>query len=242
MVGLLFFLLLTICILVWLNMRPGCLRHHRHRPVQDAATVPCPIRSRRKPPWVAREIVRLKARSPEFGCRAIADAFNRRFAERGVSVGKTYVATLLKRRRADHDDLHGKLVAFGCWHNHTRPHQHLHVCTPTEAGAGGMTSEHSRDISQEVRRNVLSEGGKRLPTLQRNRLLRASGRRLEMLSGRSRRAFQKTSVSAVGSGCGQHGRDSVTGGGHAGSASSLAGGTRACGCGTCGCGAAAFHR
>ena len=101
MVGLLFVLLLTICILVWLNMPPGCLRHHRHRPMQGAATVPCPIRSRRKPPWVAREIARLKAWSPEFGRRAIADAFNRHFAERDVSVGKTYVATLLKKHRAE---------------------------------------------------------------------------------------------------------------------------------------------
>lgn len=101
MIGLLFFLLLAVFILARLSMRSGCRRHHRHRPVQDAVTMPCPIRSRRKPPWVAREIVRLKAWSPEFGCRAIADAFNRHFAERDVSVGKTYVATLLKNRRAE---------------------------------------------------------------------------------------------------------------------------------------------
>ncbi len=101
MVGLLFFLLLAACILARLSMRPGYHRHHWHRPVQDAITVPCPLRSRCKPPWVAREIVRLKAWSPEFGCRAIADAFNRHFAERDVSVGKTYVATLLKKHRAE---------------------------------------------------------------------------------------------------------------------------------------------
>lgn len=94
MVGLLFFLLLAACILARLSMRPGYHRHHWHRPVQDAITVPCPLRSRCKPPWVAREIVRLKAWSPEFGCRAIADAFNRHFAERDVSVGKTYLISV----------------------------------------------------------------------------------------------------------------------------------------------------
>ena len=41
---------------------------------------------------------------------------------------------------ADHDDLHGKLVAFRCWYNHIRPHQHLHGHTPAEAWAGRKKS------------------------------------------------------------------------------------------------------
>ena len=93
----LFYCLLWLALLRW--------RHHgpriRRRPVLDAQTCPHSVRSQRKPPWVAREIVRLKAWSPDLGCRTIAEVFNRRFAERDVSVGKTYVATLLKKRRTD---------------------------------------------------------------------------------------------------------------------------------------------
>ncbi len=41
---------------------------------------------------------------------------------------------------ADRDDLHCKLVAFRCWYNHVRPHQHLHGRTPAEAWAGRRKS------------------------------------------------------------------------------------------------------
>jgi transposase InsO family protein len=48
-----------------------------------------------------RELIKLKALAPELGCRSIAEVFNRRFAKRRVSVGKSYVAALLRRRRLD---------------------------------------------------------------------------------------------------------------------------------------------
>jgi hypothetical protein len=59
------------------------------------------VRNHPKPPWVRRELISLKAWSPELGCRMIAEVFNRQFAERGVSVGKTHVADVLRRSRSD---------------------------------------------------------------------------------------------------------------------------------------------
>ena len=63
---------------------------------------PSPVRGQRKPPWVARELIRIKAWSPELGCRVIAEVFNREFAvARRMTVGKTYVANLLRERRLE---------------------------------------------------------------------------------------------------------------------------------------------
>lgn len=46
--------------------------------------------------------MRIKAHAQESGCRAIADIFNKRFAaERGISVGKTYVAGILREHMAE---------------------------------------------------------------------------------------------------------------------------------------------
>ena len=92
---------LLLCLL-WLALLPWRSRNHRarQRPVLDTGAA-CIVRSQRKPPWVAREIIRIKAWSPELGCRTITEIFNRQFADHGISVGKTYVATLLKKRRAE---------------------------------------------------------------------------------------------------------------------------------------------
>ncbi len=57
-----------------------------------------------KPAWVRKEVIRLKALMPEAGCRAIADIFNRRFAaKRRITVGKTFVAELLRKHRYEID-------------------------------------------------------------------------------------------------------------------------------------------
>src|SRR6267143_2724332 len=57
-----------------------------------------------KPAWVRREIIRLKALMPEAGCRRIADSFNRRFAaKRRTTVGKTFVAELVRQHRYEID-------------------------------------------------------------------------------------------------------------------------------------------
>lgn len=46
-------------------------------------------------------MIRLRAWSPELGCRTLAEAFNRQFAERGMSVSKSHVADVLRRATAD---------------------------------------------------------------------------------------------------------------------------------------------
>jgi transposase InsO family protein len=55
-----------------------------------------------KPAWVRREIIRIKAHAHESGCRAVADIFNRHFAaEKGITVGKSYVACILRTHSAE---------------------------------------------------------------------------------------------------------------------------------------------
>ena len=54
-------------------------------------------RFKAKPAWVKKEIIRLKALMREAGCRKIADVFNRQFqASHNVTVGKTYVANVIR--------------------------------------------------------------------------------------------------------------------------------------------------
>src|SRR5712671_4678107 len=53
-----------------------------------------------KPAWARQEIIRLKALMPYAGCGAVSDIFNRRFAaKRRVTVGKTFVAELIRQQR-----------------------------------------------------------------------------------------------------------------------------------------------
>jgi putative transposase len=73
--------------------------HNWHDSPSLAAS--CEVRSQPKPQWVRDELVRLKAWSPDLGCRVIAEIFNRQFAERRVSVGKTYVAGVFCRSKSE---------------------------------------------------------------------------------------------------------------------------------------------
>lgn len=67
---------------------------------QRGFVAPVFCRGRRKPDWVVRELVRLKARMPEAGCRKVADTFNRCFAaRRRMTVSKSYVVDVLRRER-----------------------------------------------------------------------------------------------------------------------------------------------
>jgi transposase InsO family protein len=60
------------------------------------------FRSRAKPAWVRREIIRMSALMPNAGCRRIAGSFNRRFAaKRRMTVGKSFVAEVIRRHRYD---------------------------------------------------------------------------------------------------------------------------------------------
>ncbi len=56
---------------------------------------------RKKPVWVKREVIRLKSLMPHEGCRTIALAFNSLFTKKGETVGKTYVAEIIKRHAVE---------------------------------------------------------------------------------------------------------------------------------------------
>lgn len=57
------------------------------------------MRGAKKPEWVAREIIRMKALMPQAGCRSLVGSFNRRFVHRGMSVGKSYVNDTLRKHK-----------------------------------------------------------------------------------------------------------------------------------------------
>jgi transposase InsO family protein len=58
-------------------------------------------RNHPKPPWVRSAVIRYKALSPGMSCRIIEQVFNREYADRGMSVGKTYVGDVLRKHHAD---------------------------------------------------------------------------------------------------------------------------------------------
>jgi transposase InsO family protein len=61
-----------------------------------------PSLNQRKPDWVRREIIRLRAWSPNLGCRKIADVFNRQFAvTKRMTISKSYVADVLRASGAE---------------------------------------------------------------------------------------------------------------------------------------------
>jgi len=63
---------------------------------------PLPFRTfQRKPKWVKREVIRIKAHAEKSGCRAVADIFNRHHVATGFSVSKSYVATILRNHQSE---------------------------------------------------------------------------------------------------------------------------------------------
>jgi hypothetical protein len=75
-----------------------CLGGHPRRYWRVATTEGLPHRSRAKPAWIQREVLRLKALMPHSGCRKIANSFNRRFAlARQMTVGKCYVSDTIRK-------------------------------------------------------------------------------------------------------------------------------------------------
>jgi transposase InsO family protein len=84
---------------LWRRLR-GAAASTRRAGRSRVSRVPvfCPSRNQRKPDWVRREVIRLRAWSPTLGCRKIADAFNRQHEiARRESVSKSYVADVLRR-------------------------------------------------------------------------------------------------------------------------------------------------
>lgn len=87
------------CFMLWCwHWRPGEPPRACRRKASSAVT----RRSRAKPYWVHREVIRLKAlMAPDTGCRPVANTFNRRFArhanvDRRMTVGRTFVAETIR--------------------------------------------------------------------------------------------------------------------------------------------------
>ena len=92
----LFISLLILCsfLIIHIKSEPRILRKTK----KERFCFKCKL----KPEWVKREILRIKAHVPNAGCRQIADIFNRKFyAEKEISVGKTYVSMLLRKHIAE---------------------------------------------------------------------------------------------------------------------------------------------
>ncbi len=54
----------------------------------------------KKPNWVSKEIIRMKAFMPDVGCRKLAESFNRRYTKsKKRTVGKTYVSNIIKKHQ-----------------------------------------------------------------------------------------------------------------------------------------------
>ena len=90
--------LLVLAAACWLQLyrrrRPAFPRVRRRAGERPAEAWPF---SPPKPPWVRREVVRLKALLPDAGCRRIAVTFNHLHEQRRrTTVGKTYVAGVLR--------------------------------------------------------------------------------------------------------------------------------------------------
>ncbi len=67
-------------------------------------------RTRPKPAWVTREIIRLKALMPTAGCRTLSLTFNRRYAaSRKMTVGKSFVANTIRRHRYEIEVMRRKI-------------------------------------------------------------------------------------------------------------------------------------
>ena len=74
-------------------------RRKVHRVLDDALVVHEErlTQRMRKPAWVRRELVRLKAHMPKAGCRKVAQTFNRLHPK--MSVGKSFVAQLVQAQQ-----------------------------------------------------------------------------------------------------------------------------------------------
>ncbi len=68
---------------------PCSRRQKRDKPAVHSFNTP-------KPPWVRDEVMVLKARLAYQGCRKIADTFNRLYAHKGVTLGKTFVNEVIR--------------------------------------------------------------------------------------------------------------------------------------------------
>ena len=80
-------------------------RYGRRKPLMLPVHLSMPA----KPEWVRQEIIKLKAQGPDLGCRHIAMIFNRRYATKGMTVGKTFVSNVIHKHHYDIQVIRQKL-------------------------------------------------------------------------------------------------------------------------------------
>jgi transposase InsO family protein len=87
-----------LCIALWhvLPVKENAPAPLVRRPARLSDSPRSP-RNTRKPSWVIEEVLRLRALSG-YGCLKISQMFNRRHADDGMRVGKTFVAETIKRQ------------------------------------------------------------------------------------------------------------------------------------------------
>lgn len=97
---------ILLAIALWLQAdsrkpSPPVPKHFFPRPKPQTPAEPQTRRRKNaKPLWVPDTLIELAQRSPQCGCRALANLFNRTYQEdTGVSVGKTYVSDILRDYR-----------------------------------------------------------------------------------------------------------------------------------------------
>lgn len=71
------------------------LRPYRRKSVEPETSVF--YRNKKTPQWVIDQVLKLKVHLPDESCRTIAFTFNRLFAHRNMSVGKTFVNEVTKK-------------------------------------------------------------------------------------------------------------------------------------------------
>lgn len=96
-------LLFLACLVLVVFVRFATLlrRHRGHgRTGRRNTSSPASVRCHPKPPWVIREVIRLKALMPDDGCRTLAEVFNRRFEDaRDMTVRKTFVSNVVRKHQ-----------------------------------------------------------------------------------------------------------------------------------------------
>ena len=102
----------TLCVIVillavmfWLQADPykptpaAPKKFHPLPKAKPSAELQPKRRKNAKPPWVPDAIIEFSQLSPQCGCRALANLFNRAYHDTGTSVGKTYVSDILREYR-----------------------------------------------------------------------------------------------------------------------------------------------
>ena len=101
---------LTKKMMAWLfaQLPPSFFYTVRRKPTPTSH--PSYFANTKKPPWVLKEVLYLKAVNPTMGCRHIAHLFNRRFAARKhVTVSKSYVYSKLIQHKYEIQILRRKI-------------------------------------------------------------------------------------------------------------------------------------